>query len=391
MRVLFIKRKNRKKPDGKAAIYCRIKVEGVAANDFSTFIQVSDKEWDSEKQRIKGKSLRVFDENTKLSQIHSDITRMFLQLESAGDPVSAQHLADLYTGKQQRSYTFWELVDLYEQHINATYKNGGTRRNYKTRIENIRLFLLDRKWKKLAADRFSLGSADEFVRWCNERDLDRNYIVRHTQVLKNITEDAVRREILRVDKLASFVYKKREKVNTDHITRQELNELASTDWRPEIQRIVDLFLFSIYTGLHYQDAQTLTTADVRTGIDGRKWLYKTRGKYAESDFFVNEPVQLVPLSDKALALIAKYGSVENLPKISNSGFNDWLKQIQHLAGIKTKLTVKVARKTFTNLMLNELGVSEESVAAMLGHTTTKHVRYYGKANEERVAREVVYK
>ncbi|WP_161492789.1 tyrosine-type recombinase/integrase [Spirosoma sp. 209] len=96
------------------------------------------------------------------------------------------------------------------------------------------------------------------------------------------------------------------------------------------------------------------------------------------------------MCDEANTGFAKYGSVEKLPKISNSGFNDWLKQTQHLAGIKTKLTVKVARKTFTNLMLNELGVSEESVDAMLGHTTTKHVRYYGKANEERVAREVVY-
>ncbi|RYC70188.1 hypothetical protein EQG79_09990 [Spirosoma sordidisoli] len=65
-----------------------------------------------------------------------------------------------------------------------------------------------------------------------------------------------------------------------------------------------------------------------------------------------------------------------------------MKQIQHLAAFKTKLTVKVACKTFTNLMLNELGVSEESVAAMLGYTTTKHIRYYGKANEERIAKEV---
>ncbi|GAB4047836.1 hypothetical protein GCM10028810_32330 [Spirosoma litoris] len=62
-----------------------------------------------------------------------------------------------------------------------------------------------------------------------------------------------------------------------------------------------------------------------------------------------------------------------------------------MAGIRLNLTVKITRKTFTNVMLNELGVSEESVAAMLGHSTTKHVKYYGKANEERVAREVVYK
>lgn len=62
-----------------------------------------------------------------------------------------------------------------------------------------------------------------------------------------------------------------------------------------------------------------------------------------------------------------------------------------MAGIEINLTVKIARKTFTDVMLNELGVSEESVAAMLGHASTKHVKYYGKAGEERVAREVQYK
>ncbi|WP_460995152.1 tyrosine-type recombinase/integrase [Spirosoma harenae] len=99
----------------------------------------------------------------------------------------------------------------------------------------------------------------------------------------------------------------------------------------------------------------------------------------------------MPLSPKALAIIEKYGGVEHLPKISNSGFNDWLKQIQHMAGIEVHLSVKVARKTFTDVMLNELGISEESVAAMLGHNTTRHVRYYGKASERRVAKEVIFK
>lgn len=390
MRVLFIKRNNRTDKSAKAAIYCRVKLDGLAANDFSTFIQVEQTEWDAQKQRIRGKSLQASDNNMKLSQIHSDLTRLFLQFQATEESISAQHLVNLYTGKQKLSYTFSELVDLFEQHIAATYKNKGTRRNYQTRIDNIRLFLEEKGWKKLAADRFTLGSADEFVRWAKSRKLDRNYIVRHTQVLKNITEDAVRREILKVDKLASFELKKQEKRNNDHVTRPELTTLETFDWRPEIQRIVDLFLFSVYTGLHYMDAQTLVESDLRTGIDGRKWLHKARGKYADSDFFVNESVQLVPLSAPALALIEKYGSVASLPKISNSGYNDWLKQIQHMAGIKVNLTVKVARKTFTHLMLNELSVSEESVAAMLGHSSTKHVKHYGQAGEERVAREVIY-
>ena len=390
MRVLLKLRRNKRNGDAEATIYCRIKLEGQHANDFSTFVSVMPANWDSAKQRIRGNSLKAHDDNLKLEQLRSDITRLFLQFQATGESISAQHLANLYTGRQKLTYTFSDLVNLFEKHIEATYSNKGTKKNYSTRIDNIRLFLEALEWKKLPAERFNLGSADEFVRWMKGRGKDHQYIVRHTQVLKNITEDAVRREILKIDKLAAFKLKKRERINTAHLSRAEIDRLDSFNWRPEIRRIVDLFLFSIYTGLHYQDAQTLVADEVREGIDGRLWLYKIRGKYAESEFFTSESVQIVPLNPKALALIEKYGGVENLPKISNSGYNDWLKQIQHMIGIKVKLTVKIARKTFTDVMLNELGVSEESVAAMLGHNTTRHVRYYGRAGEKRVAKEVVY-
>jgi integrase len=394
MRVLFIFHPNKKERKTKerklpGAIYCRVRLDGINSNDFSTYIKVMPADWDSDKQRIRGKSLQVHDDNMKLSQINSDITRLFLQFQATGDPISVQHLVNLYTGKQKRFYTFWELVDEFEKHVHATYKNKGTRRNYDTRIANIRLFLEENNWKKLTADQFTLGKADEFVRWCkSSRGLDHQYIVRHTQILKNITESAVRAEILPIDKLATYVLKKQERINTSHLSMAELETIANYDWRPALRRMADLFLFSCYTGLHYKDAQTLTPDEVREGIDGRLWLFKPRGKYAESDFFVNEPVQIVPLSGKALALIDKYGGINKLPKISNSGFNDYLKQIQHMAEIGVNLTVTIARKTFTDMLLNELNVSEETIAAMLGHATTKHVKHYGRAGERRIAREV---
>jgi|GEM_PF-2767608 len=391
MRVLLKLRRNKRNPNAIAVIYCRIKLDSQHATDFSTFVAVMPSQWDSTKQRIRGNTLQANDDNMKLEQLRSDITRLFLQFQAATESVSAQRLADLYTGKAKRMYTFSELIDLFALHVEATYTNPGTKRNYNTRLRNIRLFLDAMKWKVLPADQFTLGSADEFVRWMKTAGHEHQSIVRHTQVLKNITEDAVRREILKVDKLSVFRLRKKERVNTAHLTRAEIGTLETLDWRPAIGRIVDIFLFSIYTGLHYDDAQTLVPDDVRLGIDGRKWLFKVRGKYAGSEFFVNESVQVVPLSEKALAMIDKYDGIENLPKISNAKFNSWLKQIQHMAEIKTKLTVKVARKTFTHMMLNELGVSEESVATMLGHNTTRTVRYYGRAGEERVAKEVIYK
>lgn len=390
MRVLFKLRLNKRTKEKQATIYCRIKLNGEHANDFSTFIKVLPELWDSKNQKLLGSSREVDDDNETLSDIKAEIKRLLRKHEDLDRSISAQGLADLYTGKNKLTYTFKELVEQYKVEIEATYESSGTKKNYATRFGNIELFLAEKKLEQLPADRFTLGRADEFVRWAKARKLDHEYIIRHTQILKNITEDAVRREILEIDPLAVFRLKKRGKVNTKHLELHEIERIEVTVWRPNLQRIADLFLFSIYTGLHYEDAQTLTADEVRQGIDGRQWLIKPRGKYADSKFFTGEMVQLVPLHPKAAAIIERYKGAQNLPKISNAGYNKYLKQIMFMADIKLNLTVKIARKTFTDIMLNELGVSIESVAAMLGHTTTKLVKHYGRASERRVAKEVIY-
>lgn len=384
MRVLFKLRRNPRNKQAQAAIYVRVKVNGAHANDFSTFITLLPADWDSAKQRIKGSSQRANDDNLRLEAIRSDITRLHLTYPEH----SAQHLADIYTKKAKTSYSFEDLIKLYEEHVATTYSNPGTKKNYTTRINNITTFLEEKKWLKWSIDRINLGHCDEFVRWMKNKKRDQNYIVRHTEIWKNITSDAVRRQILPLDNLASFKLKKHNKINTDHLTRNQLHTLETTAWRPPLQRVADIFLFSCYTGLHYDDSQTLLDADIRSGIDGRQWIFKVRGKYAESNFFDGERVQIVPLHQKAVSILAKYGGAEALPKISNVQYNKTLKQIAFQLDLAFSLSVKIARKTFTDILLNELGISEETVATMLGHSSTRHIRHYARSDERRVAAEL---
>ena len=387
MRIFFrLRPKKDATPDTPRVLYCRMKIDGIEAPDFSTGIKASQREWNSKAQRIRGNSLRVNDNNMQLEQIRSHLTQLINRHPDFG----AHEIVIMYTKRKQEHYYLPDLVDLFDSAVKKNYSNKGTLKSYKSRIDNIRLYIKECKHTKLLAHRISLGIADEFVRWLKQRKLDHQYIVRHTQILKNITQDAVRMEILTSDPLQVFKLKKREKINTDHLTREELLLLETLPWRPTLQRIVDLFLFSCYTGLHYDDAQTLSAENIGPGIDGRLWLFKERGKYAESEFFSGNYEQSMPLHPKALILIEKYGGINKLPKISNKTYNDHLKDIQFIADIKVRLTVKIGRKTFTDIMLNELLVSKESVAAMLGHTTTDHVKHYGRADERRIASEVKY-
>ena len=366
-----------------ATVYLRIKIDGVTV-DLSTKVRVPRIDWDQARQKINGRSVQVHDDNLWRESIKAQVNRLFLLNQDA----SARELADLFQEKKPNQYFLTDLVDLFEKDCRAAYPNWETLRTHLTRLGNIRQFIQDRKLQKLKAEQISLGMADDFVNWMKAKGRDHQYIVRHTQSLKSITVGAVRRQILDIDPLAVFRLKKREVVNTDHLSLAELRFLGKYDWEPSLQRVVDLFVFSCYTSLHYKDVQSLQPSDVVLGIDGRQWLDKSRVKYYNSTYFTAR-YQKVPLHPKILILIEKYGGVDMLPKISNVNYNKSLKQIQYIAGIKIKLTTKIGRKTFTDIMLNEMHVSEEAVAAMLGHSSTRMLKYYGQVDDRRIAHEII--
>jgi len=58
--------------------------------------------------------------------------------------------------------------------------------------------------------------------------------------------------------------------------------------------------------------------------------------------------------------------------------NAYLKVIQDMAGIRTKLTHNVARHTFATTVLLDNGVALEVVAKLLGHSNLSTVQNYAK-------------
>ncbi|WP_353718788.1 site-specific integrase [Dyadobacter sp. 676] len=159
------------------------------------------------------------------------------------------------------------------------------------------------------------------------------------------------------------------------LSDDELKALKTTEWSPRLQRVVDGFLFMCYTGLHIADYQKLNNNNVRN-YQGQKFIEYRRQK--------NDQPAIVPIGKEAQALIDKYGSVDDLPRISSQKQNDYLKVIAERIGTDKHLTNKVARKTFTDMSINQRGMSFEAVASMLGHASTDFVKVYGRVRENRI-------
>lgn len=163
-----------------------------------------------------------------------------------------------------------------------------------------------------------------------------------------------------------------------YLTRDELERIRTARMGTEcLERVRDLFVFQCYTCLSYVDLVAFDAGKVRS-VNGREMYTARRGKTgAEFTFMLLRP---------ALEVLGKYGG--RLPLLSNVKYNQYLKVVAQSAGVDKPLTTHWARHTGATLLLNA-GVDMETVAKVLGHTSTKVTRgVYAKLLDDTVAREM---
>ena len=77
------------------------------------------------------------------------------------------------------------------------------------------------------------------------------------------------------------------------------------------------------------------------------------------------------------------------PRMSNTKFNAYLKEIANVVGIEFNLTHHIARKTFASTVLLYNDVPMEIVSRLLGHSKLQTTQdHYGKVVEKRVSEEM---
>lgn len=100
-----------------------------------------------------------------------------------------------------------------------------------------------------------------------------------------------------------------------------------------------------------------------------------------------------PLLPEAAAVIEKYGSIEQLPRIQIDDYNKLLKVLGELAGLTKEtvgfdLTTSVFRETFSSMCENELMFSERAIMFFMGHTNPRQLSTYSKVQPARIFREM---
>ena len=70
-----------------------------------------------------------------------------------------------------------------------------------------------------------------------------------------------------------------DKTDRGYLTQEEIDTIYYKEFKSKrLEHVRDAFIFSCYTGLPYCDIYTLSSEDIKIGVDGKKWIMKDRVK-----------------------------------------------------------------------------------------------------------------
>jgi integrase len=186
---------------------------------------------------------------------------------------------------------------------------------------------------------------------------------------------------------------KRDRLEVIALTQKEFDTLYALDVtsNPRLSQVKDIFIFSCVTGYRFSDLLQLKREHIKEN-DIRLTITKTK-----------EP-SIVPLTRISREILKKYEDrVLPLPMISNQKFNDYVKELCELAGIKDPVEIvryrgavreskiypkhelvsaHTGRKTFVTLSLGK-GIPAEVVMKVTGHSDYKSFKRYVEVDEGR--------
>jgi site-specific recombinase XerD len=168
------------------------------------------------------------------------------------------------------------------------------------------------------------------------------------------------------------------------MTDQEITQLLKIDLttNKSLEKVRDIFLFSIYTGIRFKDAQNLSLNNL--------FKEKKAQVIRFTQLKTNSTIS-IPLVNLAIQIIDKYKDLPErkvlkmlLPKISNQKINSYLKVIGDMANIQKNITHHMARHTFATTICLNNNMPMEDLSKLLGHSSIKTTSIYGKITENRL-------
>ncbi|WP_316754620.1 site-specific integrase [Pedobacter aquatilis] len=386
--LLFYLKKQKNYLGGHVPVYLRITVGG-KRSEMTSGLECDPLKWNTKSGRQDGKKEDVRSFNAYLDNLQAMIYQVHRDLTETGENITSESIKCKFLGREARKHTLMEAIKIHNEKMEALVGKEyaiGTLKRFQV-LERHLIAFMNEKYMITDVNIKSvnyafIGDFDFFLRSVNS--CANNTAVRYLKSLGKILRISM--SLKWIDSDPMFGYKlKNKNVERSFLTEDELNKISEKQFLTErLSQVRDVFIFCCFTGLAYSDIEKLSLSNIRTGIDGRQWVYTNRTKTGTRS--------AVPLLPPAIAILEKYNDHpycitkdRALPVSSNQKLNEYLKEIATVCGIDKPLSSHIARHTFATTVTLLNGVPMESVSKMLGHTNIRTTQIYAKVLDIKVS------
>jgi site-specific recombinase XerD len=274
------------------------------------------------------------------------------------------------------------LLNWIEDQIPKLNIKEGTKKHYNTLLTRLKEYNQLRRWQDVTIE--GIVNFDAWLHSLTEKEnemgakalgrlnkgLSEQTIYNYHKNLKALLRRAFlfnKIELNPYEKLKGH-FNRGDVESVEYLTIEEMQSIMNLKLAGDstLSRSRDLFVFQMWTGLAYSDAQSFDISQYKK-VNG-KWVnigerIKTGVPYVS--------VLLPPVVD----VLEKYGW--KTPQIENHVYNRMLKAIGEMAKIGTKLHSHLARHSFATYMLSQ-GTRIENVGKMLGQKNIRTTQRYAK-------------
>jgi integrase len=269
----------------------------------------------------------------------------------------------------------------------------GTRKHYWLVYDRLNEFGKIRDWRDLKVENIYDWDAwlrktlkAQSKRGDDERSVSNNTTRNYHKKLKAIINRAVDMGIIEQTPYARLHgrFKGDNDENIEYLTEEQMQMVLNIHPVPgsQMESARDLFVFQMFTGLSYADAQAFDIGQYRREVIPAT---ESQGTVKERWVHIGERIKTgVPyvsvLLPPVIDVLERHGWVT--PQMPNQKYNWLLKTLGTVIGIE-RMHSHLARHTFATFMLDK-GVPIEHVSKMLGHTNITQTQRYAKVKPKAI-------
>ena len=376
--------------NGESPIVFRV-IYRAQRKDVFTGLTCPPEMWMKEERMVSLKHPSANTINHEIHKILSNAEHHFNRLKFLGEEFTLDDLVDEMKGKTAPPQTLQDYMEIKDKELASRMGVDITKTTwykYKRTINYLNEYLaIKTGGRNIPVSKVNIEFVNGFYQFIRkEKKNGHNSTAALMGCLKSIMLPAVKNRTIKDNPFDSFVMK-REQVDREFL---ELNEIKALEelqgLSPSLELKRDAFLFACFTGLPYSDLKKMSRIYIQQDNDGSFYIKHPRTK--------NNALSIVPLLPKAEAILKKYSRTDDFRDFKwkipcNQKFNEGLKTLGVLAGIQKPVFTHLGRHTFATTVTLSNGVSLESVAKMLGHTSIKHTQVYAKVVASKVKNEMV--